>query len=547
MGKWLLGVLAGVLGVLAVAVIAGQDASVEVRIGARNLEDGRVELALQGREASGDWGERVLPSARYLPVGAEGWKYSSAVTVSGAEVRVAALRVSRGVRLALQVRGDSDAWGDLQHPRARVLPSSIEGWRYSSTLNVSLATKEEGAATAEAATTAEPQEEEAPPAATPPSESSSQASDSTEAPAESSGASGASAPASGTGAGASSGADGGQSGSEDEEEPEAPAEQIGGASDAEVLAAGWFADVRVAAQVLDSGDTALRLHYRVPTGDWKSSPVLGRLPSDAVGWQGTREQHLVPVVARTCLASLYLAYARVAARNEDGGNIRVAVQRMLLGGDQIGWAERVVPDRQLLPRQTGEYLSSIVRLAIPAHSPDAAPGPGEMSPVDAVSVQNDEDGGLTPADCYQPRVGPPVATVRIEWWPGTEQGNSLNVLERISSGSWQGSGGVSGISSDADGRGWQYGNWFYLSPLYPETEETSWLMAARIAWRVDDGQVRAGIQRWLAPGQWGAIAESSPAFDLAAAPAGNRAAQVGDVLTLESPEEVDAPSDGWMN
>ena len=57
----------------------------EVRINARQLEDGRVEFALQQR-AGGEWGERILPRSRMFPadppVGQ--WLSSSAVALEGA-------------------------------------------------------------------------------------------------------------------------------------------------------------------------------------------------------------------------------------------------------------------------------------------------------------------------------------------------------------------------------------------------------------------------------------------------------------------------------
>ena len=47
---------------------AGDDAEgAEVRITAQRLADGRTEFALQQREADDEWGERLLPRARFLP------------------------------------------------------------------------------------------------------------------------------------------------------------------------------------------------------------------------------------------------------------------------------------------------------------------------------------------------------------------------------------------------------------------------------------------------------------------------------------------------
>lgn len=56
--------------------------SVEVRVAARLLADGRMEFALQER-VGGSWGERRLPSARFFPANARvgRWLASSALTV----------------------------------------------------------------------------------------------------------------------------------------------------------------------------------------------------------------------------------------------------------------------------------------------------------------------------------------------------------------------------------------------------------------------------------------------------------------------------------
>ena len=52
----------------------------EVRIVARKLVDGRIEFALQQREANG-WGERILPASRKFPANAavDRWLQSSAI------------------------------------------------------------------------------------------------------------------------------------------------------------------------------------------------------------------------------------------------------------------------------------------------------------------------------------------------------------------------------------------------------------------------------------------------------------------------------------
>ena len=64
----------------------------EVRIAAQRLPDGRIEFALQQRQADGEWGERQLPRARVFPadIAAGRWLVSSPLTVSTAEPELTA-------------------------------------------------------------------------------------------------------------------------------------------------------------------------------------------------------------------------------------------------------------------------------------------------------------------------------------------------------------------------------------------------------------------------------------------------------------------------
>ena len=76
----ILALLAALAGSIALAATGGE---AEVRITARQLEDGRVEFALQQR-VDGEWGERVLPRSRYFPADAtvNRWLNSTPLTVS---------------------------------------------------------------------------------------------------------------------------------------------------------------------------------------------------------------------------------------------------------------------------------------------------------------------------------------------------------------------------------------------------------------------------------------------------------------------------------
>lgn len=94
----LAGIAASVLIAFGAAMIALQsaadsinanstDAAGEVRVAVRNLDDGRVEVAVQQRVDEGSWGDRQLPQARFLPSGVEpgDWRVSSGVPINAAD------------------------------------------------------------------------------------------------------------------------------------------------------------------------------------------------------------------------------------------------------------------------------------------------------------------------------------------------------------------------------------------------------------------------------------------------------------------------------
>ena len=122
--------------------LAATDGEAEVRISARQLEDGRVEFALQQR-VDGRWGERVLPRSRYFPADAtvNRWLNSTPLMVSVAatddltegpndvsvEVRITARRLGDGrVEFALQQRVDGE-WGDRLLTCGRYFPPNCKG------------------------------------------------------------------------------------------------------------------------------------------------------------------------------------------------------------------------------------------------------------------------------------------------------------------------------------------------------------------------------------------------------------------------------------
>ncbi len=79
----LLGALVGAaaLGAVWAAVHGGQDEQLEVRVAVERLADGRVEIGLQQRADSGEWGETQRPQFRFLAPGADPGtvRYSSPV------------------------------------------------------------------------------------------------------------------------------------------------------------------------------------------------------------------------------------------------------------------------------------------------------------------------------------------------------------------------------------------------------------------------------------------------------------------------------------
>lgn len=78
---WIVAALA--LAALAAGAVYAASYSAEVRITARQAEDGRIEFALQ-QKVDGEWGERILPASRFFPadVGHNRWLNSTPITVS---------------------------------------------------------------------------------------------------------------------------------------------------------------------------------------------------------------------------------------------------------------------------------------------------------------------------------------------------------------------------------------------------------------------------------------------------------------------------------
>ena len=157
---WLaLAVLIGCGGwIVAAGQAQGQSASIDVRILAQRLEDGRTEFALQQREADDSWSERLYPRTRFFPATArvDRWLLTSGLLIgpessimsagSGAEsveVRIAArLLDDDRIELALQVhqRDFGFGWSERLLPQVRLIAAEISTgrWYPSSSLTLQI-------------------------------------------------------------------------------------------------------------------------------------------------------------------------------------------------------------------------------------------------------------------------------------------------------------------------------------------------------------------------------------------------------------------------
>ena len=96
----------------ATAWATGAFAETQVRISARQLDDGRVEFALQQNDGSG-WGERELATNRYFPaeVGHGRWLNSSPYAVAVGEPQAAEVPVEPATTRSA---GPYDLCGDVE-------------------------------------------------------------------------------------------------------------------------------------------------------------------------------------------------------------------------------------------------------------------------------------------------------------------------------------------------------------------------------------------------------------------------------------------------
>ena len=140
--------LGGLLAPAAVSGQEAVGGDVEVLVVARHVADGRVEFGLRQRLSGDSWGEIELPSRRFLRTSyvPRRWEQSSPVALSapqvrGVEVRVVARRVAEGrVEIGLRQRPVGETWGEVGLPSWRFVPTSapVGRWLRSSPLTIAL-------------------------------------------------------------------------------------------------------------------------------------------------------------------------------------------------------------------------------------------------------------------------------------------------------------------------------------------------------------------------------------------------------------------------
>lgn len=140
---WLVALIA-VACVLATSVVAAAEVEPQLRLQARILSSGRIEVALQQRLDGEQWSDRLLPARRFLPAGAPTgrWLWTTPLevqTVAGLqEMRIAARRPTGAGRIevGLQQRHPDGTWSEVILPALRVVPAGapVGRWLASSPL-----------------------------------------------------------------------------------------------------------------------------------------------------------------------------------------------------------------------------------------------------------------------------------------------------------------------------------------------------------------------------------------------------------------------------
>lgn len=130
--------LIAVAGVLATSLVAAARTEPQLRLQARILSSGRIELALQQRPDGEQWSDRLLPEQRFVPpsVPTGRWLQSTPLEVQTAaglrEMRIAARRPFGGGRIevGIQQRHPDGTWSEVILPASRVVHSGAPAGRW---------------------------------------------------------------------------------------------------------------------------------------------------------------------------------------------------------------------------------------------------------------------------------------------------------------------------------------------------------------------------------------------------------------------------------
>ncbi|MCE2532120.1 MAG: N-acetylmuramoyl-L-alanine amidase [Acidimicrobiia bacterium] len=144
-GRALVVAVVAAAAVLATSLVVAAEAEPRLRVQARVLSSGRIEVALQQRLDGGEWSDRLLPTRRFLPPSTPiaRWVWSTPLEVQTAaatqEMRIAARRPTGGGRIevGLQQQRFDGSWSEVILPALRVVPAGapVGRWLASSPLH----------------------------------------------------------------------------------------------------------------------------------------------------------------------------------------------------------------------------------------------------------------------------------------------------------------------------------------------------------------------------------------------------------------------------
>ena len=124
--------------VLATSLVVAAQAEPQLRLQARILSSGRIEVAVQQRLDGGEWSDRLLPARRFVPpnLPTARWVWSTPLDVQTAagteEMRIAARRPTGGglIEVGLQQRRPDGNWSEVILPALRVVHAGAPTGRW---------------------------------------------------------------------------------------------------------------------------------------------------------------------------------------------------------------------------------------------------------------------------------------------------------------------------------------------------------------------------------------------------------------------------------